>query len=226
MMKRLLCYIINVVIILGIFLSSIYYVTLDKEFYEKEYSINDTANKVGMVSDDLTKVTGVLLEYLKGDIDSLNISVPINGRNMVVFDDREKNHMVDVRELFQKLEKCIIGLGTLAICLICISLYIYKRETIESVARSFIKSAIWFILVGLILVVIFVGNFDWFWTNFHLLLFKNDLWMLDPEVSVMINMFPLEFFYDCCFRILGVFIGNIVLLGFLSYTLSFKNYKI
>ena len=58
------------------------------------------------------------------------------------------------------------------------------------------------IAVAAILIVIFGSaftfGFNTFWTMFHELVFTNDLWLLDPRVSTMINMYPLPFWLAMC----------------------------
>ncbi len=54
------------------------------------------------------------------------------------------------------------------------------------------------------------ADFSTFWVSFHELFFTNDLWLLDPAKSVLINMVPAQFFYDLVMRIVGlvgVFLG-------------------
>ncbi len=47
-------------------------------------------------------------------------------------------------------------------------------------------------------------DFNAFWINFHKLFFTNDLWLLDPAKSVLINMVPSQFFFDLVMRIAGL----------------------
>lgn len=56
------------------------------------------------------------------------------------------------------------------------------------------------------IVVYAVIDFSRFWVLFHEIFFTNDLWLLDPNVSVMINMFPEEFFNGMVMRIILTFI--------------------
>ena len=41
--------------------------------------------------------------------------------------------------------------------------------------------------------------------NFHYLFFDNDLFLLDPNTSIMINMFPSAFFMHMVFMIIAAF---------------------
>ena len=68
-------------------------------------------------------------------------------------------------------------------------------------------------------------DFDAFWTLFHQILFRNDLWLLDPTTSVMINMFPLEFFNTLVVQIVVLAIICIGLFGSVSFYLIKKKEK-
>lgn len=225
-MKRILPYITNFILILSLLLGSIYYVTVDTSFYEKQYEKNGTADHIGISQKDLMSATNVVVDYLKGDIENMEIKAEVKGVTREIFDQREKDHMVDVKVLFEILEKTFITLVILGIILIGINIAIYKKQGIRNVAKAFIPTALCFAIVVVVLGAIFIWNFNWFWTNFHLLIFTNDLWLLDPKISIMINMFPLNFFYACCFKILSIFVGDILLLGLMSYTIKNKFAKI
>ncbi|MBR2991515.1 MAG: DUF1461 domain-containing protein, partial [Solobacterium sp.] len=55
-------------------------------------------------------------------------------------------------------------------------------------------------------------DFNGFWTNFHLLFFDNDLWLLDPRTSIMINLLPGGLFFDLVTGIIIRFLICMVLL--------------
>ena len=52
-----------------------------------------------------------------------------------------------------------------------------------------------------------IVDFDTFWVDFHYLFFDNDLFFLDPNTSIMINMFPDTFFLDLVRDIVAEFIA-------------------
>lgn len=60
-------------------------------------------------------------------------------------------------------------------------------------------------------------DFDAFWTTFHKIAFRNDLWLLNPATDLMINLFPAEFFSSLVFRIVGFFAFSFVGFFVLSY---------
>ena len=63
-------------------------------------------------------------------------------------------------------------------------------------------SAVTFFGLGLILGVVIVLNFQGFFVLFHEIFFRNDLWLLDPRESILINMVPEPFFMAVAWQIL------------------------
>ena len=71
------------------------------------------------------------------------------------------------------------------------------------------------ILAGLlgILTVRACIDFDAFWMGFHHVFFRNDLFLLDPDISIMINMFPAELFFAIVMLIVIVFAISAIAIG-------------
>ena len=58
-----------------------------------------------------------------------------------------------------------------------------------------------------------VVDFTGVFYKFHALFFSNYEWILDPEVSRLINMVPEGFFVDIAIRIVVIFIMLILIMG-------------
>ena len=76
-----------------------------------------------------------------------------------------------------------------------------QRVLIQIIYKSFI---IW---SGIILLIILgmVINFNYTFTLFHKIFFRNDLWILDPRNDYLLIMFPERFFLEICIIILLLF---------------------
>ena len=75
----------------------------DWGFYEREYEKHNVITDKGLMNiemDDLMNVTKQMMSYLRGDRDDLVIYAEIDGQVQEYFDDRDKSHMVDLRDLF------------------------------------------------------------------------------------------------------------------------------
>lgn len=56
-------------------------------------------------------------------------------------------------------------------------------------------------------------DFTKYFTYFHLLFFDNDLWILDPQRHVLIQMLPETFFRNTAIKIGQTAVGSLLLLG-------------
>ena len=54
----------------------------------------------------------------------------------------------------------------------------------------------------IILILLVSINFDNLFFNFHILVFDNLYWLLNPETDNLIVLFPAQFFYDAVINII------------------------
>ena len=194
-------------------------VSFDRSFYENEYRKNDTVSYTGMSAEDNLRATDTLLDYLQDKRQDIVCVAEVSGTEREVFNERETLHMVDVKALYQNAIRVRNGCVIAAVILLVLSVLIKKRS-IFSVLRSGWKNGV--ILTGVVILFITIwalADFNQFWTNFHLLFFDNDLWLLDPNTSIMINLFPGNFFFDLVIRIIAWVVGiHLVISGILFGT--------
>lgn len=105
-----------------------------------------------------------------------------------VYSEDEVAHMVDVYYLFRLLRI----INVICVFLSCTIIMKYRKNL---AAIDISRCWYLFILIPLILILPVLINFDTFWIKFHKVLFRNDLWLMDPDVSLMINLLPIEVFY-------------------------------
>ena len=202
-------------LILTSFLTCIDFWCFNDSFYKNEYSKLDTANDIGMSSEDLDKATDVLLGYLKEKYETLDVSASINGTTREVFNDREKAHMVDVLALYKNVK--VVRNVSFIVYLICF-VYICFNNSCKYIFKEY-KNAlkVFGFIIGFILIFCLI-DFDGFWTNFHHVFFpNNDLWLLNPKTDILIMMVPERFFFDLC---ISIIVSIIVFLVFLYFVLK------
>jgi len=194
-------------------------VSFDRSFYEAEYRKNDTVSYTGMSAEDNLRATDTLLDYLQDKRQDIVCTAVVSGTEREVFNERETLHMVDVKALYQNAIRVRNGCVITAVILLVLSVLIGKKSFF-SVLRSGWKNGI--LLTGAVILFIAIwalADFNQFWTNFHLLFFDNDLWLLDPNTSIMINLFPGSFFFDLVTRIIAWVVGiHVVISGILLGT--------
>lgn len=200
-------------ILVGILLTVVFTVCFDHSFYEQEYKANGQAEKIGMSQEDLMKSTDALLDYLQGKKDDIKVEAMMNGHNVEVFNERETLHMADVKELLDNAVKArdILLWGGAAILAAVIASAKWEKLSVLKDAYKYSVAAI-----GAFIAVLgcwaAVDFYD-FWVDFHYLFFDNTLFFLDPNTSIMINMFPENFFFDLVFRIIVIVIIIIAAIG-------------
>lgn len=190
---------------IGILLTVIFTISFDQRFYVDEYTANHQAEKIGMSEEDLMKSTNTLLDYLQDRRDDIVVEATIDGNPVEVFNERETLHMVDVKALFQKAltARDILLWGGLALLVL---LLVKHRDGWLSLLQNAYRKSLW--ILGIVLAglgIWAIADFYDFWVDFHYLFFTNTLFFLDPNTSIMINMFPENFFFDLVIRILIVF---------------------
>lgn len=204
-------YLICISAILMMLITVVDMVCFDKNFYEKEYIKYESADSLGISNEDLMKSTNALLDYIRGDRNDIVVEINLRGNLKETFNSRETMHMVDVKGLYDYL--MMVRLGSL---LILVAGFIYlivkmKQEVLYFIATRFLKTAVCFLFVVACFGAWVYVDFNNFWTSFHLIFFRNDLWLLNPLTDFMINMFPEELFFDLVFRIVLCFLIPFVL---------------
>ena len=215
-MKKLLYNTLLPLAFIAIFLWSLIGVSQSRSFYDTQYQKNGTAAYIGIAHNDLMEVTDNLLSYMVEQREDLFMHYEVKGKLREIFDYREKLHMVDVVNLYMGVIRIAAALSAVVLASLA---FLIKKDGWSTARKTLNKKYLWS-AIGLGVVasafgIAIITNFDAFWRKFHYVFFTNDLWQLDPKVSIMINMFPLEFFYAMCARILIVFVLGCIAVKFL-----------
>lgn len=204
----------------------------NKSYYESEYQRLDTAESLRMSEEGLFDATFALLDYLHMERDDIISVSEVNGFEREIFNERETLHMVDVRDLYQNVLLARNVFAVLGVLAILAMVMIYQKqkkpmmELLSDLASSYLQVSFCLGVGALMLVLWAVIDFTSFWVGFHKLFFTNDLWMLNPATSIMINMFPEEFFAGMVLRISVTFIAcyGIILALVIFYRKKRYNY--
>ena len=184
--------------------------SFDKSFYAREYEKNNTSAFTGMSQEDNLRATSALLDYLRGSREDIVVLAKVGSQEREVFNERETRHMVDVRALYQKAVSAR-NIMTLLTAFLLVYLIGKEKLSIPEILRMGFREGVMIIVIFVLFVAVWaLADFNAFWTNFHLLLFDNDLWLLDPNTSIMINLFPGSFFFDLVIRIILIYLALIL----------------
>lgn len=213
-MKKIILVLLVVSLSLSCLLISLERHSLDISHYMDNYDDHNIQEVTGKSWLELTNITGGLMEYLKGNAGD-EILEPY-------FNEREILHMRDVQVLFKY--GFILKYISLILSLILIVVFAIRGEK-DLLGRYIYKGlfANW-IIIGLLLIMIFF-NFNKYFTYFHLIFFSNNLWLLDPETDLLIQMLPEEFFIDISKNIGLSFWGYVVTIQGIGYAATKKGRK-
>ena len=140
---------------------------------------------------------------MEGKSEDMVVYATVNGVNREVFNEQETVHMQDVNALvrgFSVFRYAAFGVAAAALLsffLVC------KKERLAALSRILLTAGGCLIVIFAALGLWAAVDFSSFWTSFHHLLFTNDLWLMDPRTSIMINMFPAQFFFNFIMTFLG-----------------------
>ena len=216
-MKKSFYFISMFAFVLMLTITSVFIVSFNESYFRKMYKKLEVAETIKVDEKTLMDVNHNLLEYIKGEQNSLDYSVEISGREVEFFNEKEKDHMVDVQILYFNalMVRNIAFIVSLFGLLVLISSKDYKNTNLihEILGKVLLSYGL---IIGAAAIVAII-DFDFFWTSFHELVFSNDLWLLNPATDRLIMMVPLEFFTGLVYRILGL-----ITLIFLSLLASYK----
>lgn len=163
--------------------------------------------------ENIKEFSGFTEEEYLGEIDRLKVYL-FNTRedsSLIdsVYSEDEVSHMKDVYKLF-RMVRIVCILSFFAAWFIIIK---YKKN-ISSIDIS--RRWYFFIILPVIIFVPAILNFEKFWIIFHKALFSNDLWLMDPRYSLMINLLPEKIFYSISMMTIIIYfiIIAIIVFGF------------
>lgn len=190
-------------VIIGVLVTSfeiVIYGDPQYQFYEKEYRKYEVADSLDMELEDVMEVTGYMMDYLIGREDELSIVTDVDGKRQDFFNEQDRLHMADVKNLFLgglRLRTLVLA----AAALMMIVLFVSGADMHKLLPKAYsIAGGIFFLLL-VFLGAAFSINFTACFRIFHEIFFTNDLWLFDPATDYMIRMLPEGFFADMVLRI-------------------------
>ncbi len=131
-----------------------------------------------------------------------------------VYQDREIKHMVDVRNLVDKVKVIDPAIG--ALLLIALGVLAARSTTRATAARGLFRGGVLTIaLFGAAGFFALVG-FNTFFTDFHRIFFEGDSWLFLYTDS-LIQFYPLPFWFDTSIALIGLTILEAIVMGVIGW---------
>lgn len=195
---------------------------LNQNFYVRFFDQHNLSAELNMSSNDLARSMADLLDYVIDKKTDLDILVHVDKQSVQMFNQREVDHMVDVKNLYRGLVYVQAG-GYLVFMIIAISAWFKFKKTFVSELFAASKQALVFIAIIMVGIGLYAFvDFNSFWTSFHHVFFTNDLWLLDPTTDRMIMMMPLALFQKLVIHIILYWLASLVIHFLLIKTLLFR----
>jgi len=192
---------------------------LNINYFKDKFEENNTEEITGKSTEELISISEKIIKYLKGKRDDLII----HDEKGLVFEGREVEHMKDVKVLFNRGYMIRNSFFITALTLGLILKLFYKNRILKILFYGGIIFSFILIIIGSIIIF----NFNRAFVIFHEILFTNDLWILDPEKDLLIQMLPSNFFSDLGLIIVKRYVLTTVFMSaiyFLNKKLN-KNYN-
>lgn len=188
----------------------------DFDVYRQEYEKYDVLSDLNMSMDDAMDVTRQMMAYLRGEGDTLSVITTVDGREQDFFNEQDRFHMGEVRDLF--IGGLNIRTGALVIAVLCILFLILTKADLKKTVPAGYQAALAVTAAALLFLGIACAvDFNAVFVKFHHIFFDNDLWIFDPAEDYMIRMLPEGLFFDMVVRIGCIFAGLLAVLLILSF---------
>ena len=107
----------------------------DFNVYQEEYEKYDVLADLDMTMEDVMYVTHEMMDYLRGEGDTLSVITTVEGEEQDFFNEQDRFHMAEVRDLF--IGGLNIRLGACVLAVLCIILphqkQISKRSSLQGI---------------------------------------------------------------------------------------------
>lgn len=167
-----------------------------KWLYEAGFKKYDISQVTGITMPELNKAAAGIIDYFNNGDKYINVQIIKDGQPYQLYseDQKEITHMKDVKALFWLDYKVLLASFIFIAAYIGVMLW---RKNRKGLARAlFVGGSLTLGLIIIIGIAILTGLFDTLFVGFHEIAFTNTDWLLDPNVDVLVMMFPDAFWQD------------------------------
>ncbi len=171
----------------------------DLRFYKHGFRSYDAAQATGIALPELDRAGGEIIDYFENDASTLRIIVSQDGQEVSLFNARETEHMKDVKALIRAVYRVNeISLAYVLIYITGVFLWAGERSLRSLAHQAMVGVGVGFVAIAGVGVFALTG-FNAAWSRFHEIVFRNDLWKLNPDTDHLIQMFPEGFWQEATY---------------------------
>lgn len=205
--KRWLLGIAVPLLIISILICALEFCARDRVWLQNEYEKLDINDYTGMSTEDMCNAFMQMANYMSGKADTMDIEVTVDGEKMLMYNEREISHMVDVRALYSGVivaKYCFLIFEGISIFLIVLE---ERKRSIKIISKYYLIAFAGVLGAFLLLGIWAIADFNSFWQVFHIVFLDLESSTFDPAVSRMIRICPAELFQDMVIRIFAWGLG-------------------
>lgn len=211
-------------VLISIILSSIIYLSVfdhyafNSNFYIKHFLALKVHESIGISQADLENVVDNLITYIDNGSGDLHVHATLDQNRVEFFNPKEQAHLNDIKILVRSARKVRLKLLYSLLGLMMLG-FAFSLKSLRDMLKILPLTALASLVTLLLLVALYLIDFDWAFRRFHEILFYNDLWLLNPAKDRLLQMMPLEFFMIFTRYFLGTVFGINALLLAVYYLL-------
>ncbi len=190
-----ICELLIIVLLPLVFLSTSIRIEMNSpNLYTRGFEMYGVMETTGLNEEQLDRIVTALIDYFNSQVETPQLQVTSSdGREFALYHDYELIHLTDVKGLFD-LNSLLQSFSLLALVLVTALALSRSRQLAMLLS---LRSGAVLALGGLILgAVLFTLDFGEMFVGFHLLLFDNPFWQLDPRTDYLVMLFPFHFWQD------------------------------
>ena len=146
-------------------------------FFQQQFSKHGSYDRV----DNADQINKAMLQYLTSETTELQVSG---------FNEREKIHLLDVKQIVKQLNNLMIITFFLLISLL--AFLVRKEQSFKALSFETSKTCLVILLVAAVFSIV---SFSFLFSGFHQMFFDSGTWLFNKE-DLLIKLYPIDFFKD------------------------------
>ncbi len=192
-------------------------VTDSSWLYEYGFSTYDIRAVTGITQQELLSVARQTRDYFNNDIERLDVAASRNGEPFTLYNEREIQHMADVKGLLRLAARVQETTGAYVVLYLVVGLLVRRKAAVQDWQEVVFQGGLFTLGLMALAGLGSLMDFDRLFLVFHIVSFSNDLWMLDPSRDYLLKMYPEGFFRDATIAIAGLTLSEALLLVLVSH---------
>lgn len=167
----------------------------------------------GVKLNEYAKLGTALGDYFSGRAETPQVTVTKTEGEAAAYGEKELEHLADVKALLSRLSaaRYILLAVSAAMAGLLTWLYLKRSPRDEKERDRWVTVSVWpGVLIGVgaaVLLFLALGvwayvNFDGLFVTLHRLLFDNDLWLLNPQTDLLIQLMPTRLFVNLSWAVI------------------------